>query len=338
MDTWLIILIIIASYIVLMILYSLFAYLLVNKSIAKRTDKNPILRYFTAADYPQLKATPLSFKNRKGTELRGFIYDKEQTKTDSVVIFFHGFGAGHQAYTTLIHDLVETLNLPVAAFDYTGCDLSDGKKIPNTLQALSDGHDFLTYITSQPQYKKRKLILIGHSWGGFVATNLPPFNRDKKISHVVSLSGVTDFPLIYRMRTKAPFIFIPINNLLNYFRYRGFAFATTKKSIKDTSIPHLFIHGEKDEAIPFNPFVSVLVLQSDKYHKVKFHIEKEKYHNVYLTNESEASLRLLQRNLKASRRHPHDDTYKTFIAQFDFNTAVINDPNILTIIKNFVRG
>ena len=338
MEPWQIILIIIASYLVVMIIYSIIVYFLVNKSIGRRTDKNPLLRYFTAEDYPNLSATPLSFANRKGVVLRGFIYDKKDTTNDSLVLFFHGFGAGHQAYTTLIKDLVETLNLPVATFDYTGCDLSDGKKIPNTLQALSDGHDFLRYIVSQPAFQNRKLILVGHSWGGFVATNLLPFNPDKNITRVISLSGVTDFPLIYRMSTKAPAIFIPINNLINYFRYGPLAFATTKKSIKDTKIPHLFIHGEQDESIKFNPFVSVLVLQSDKYHRVKFHIEKDKFHNVYLSKQSEESLRNLQKNLKASRRHPHDETYRTFIKEFDFNKAVNNDPNILKIIQSFVRG
>ena len=337
MEVLIIILMAFGGYIALTLIYSLIIYFVVKKSLKQRSDKNPLLQYFTAEDYPHLNNKTLSFTNSKGTVLNGIVYAPKNDDADSLILFFHGFGSGHQAYTTLINDLVVTNKMPVIAFDYTGCDLSEGDKVPDYLQALSDGHDILGYITSLPEYKDKKLMLIGHSWGGFVATNLSPYNRDKKISRVISLNGVTDFSLLFRVRTKAPAFFTPLNNILHYKEYKQFAFANTRNSIKNTTIPHLFIHGEQDEDVKFSPFVSMLVLQSDKNNKIKFFIEKEKFHNVYLTKESEQNLRSLRNNLGMLRKNKDNTETLKKIGEFDFSTAVINDPNILNKINIFMK-
>lgn len=337
MEKWHIILFVIGGYFLLLILYSLLVYFMVQKTIGKRTDKNPLLRYFTASDYPGLKSEDFSFLNPDGVKLNGKIYTRGE-ESETIALFFHGFGAGHESYTTLINDLVTTLKMPVLAFDYTGCDLSEGKKIPNTLQAVVDADAFLKHLQTMPAYKDKKLILIGHSWGGFVATNLLPFHPDKKITQVISLNGVTDFPLMYKYQARAPYLFIPVNNLINLFRYKKFALTTTRKSIKNTKVSHLFIHGLKDEAVPFSPFISSLVLPEDKYHNINFHFEKDRYHNAYLTNESETNLRELQADLKSLVKAKDKDSLINKIKATDFNKLVENDPSILTIIKTFVEG
>ena len=337
METWQIILLIIGIYFTLLIVYSLFIYLMIERQMGKRADKNPLLFYFSAKDYAGLKTKPLSFTNNKGDTLIGKIYYRDEKQTDEVIVFFHGFGAGHEAYTTLINDLVTTNGMPVLTFDYTGCDLSGGAKIPNTLQALVDGHHFLAYIQTLPEYMNKKLILIGHSWGGFVAANLYPFNKDKNISKVISINGVTDFGLLYRKAARAPYLFIVLNNLINLFKYQKFALATTRKSILNTPIPHLFLHGLKDEAIPFTPFISSLVLQTDKHKTIKFHFDKEKHHNIYLTNESEQNLIALQSDLKLLAKNKADEVLQTKIKTLDYTKLVENDPRILEIINNFIK-
>ncbi len=337
METWQIILLIIGIYIAALIIYSLLVHIFVTVSVGKRMDKNPMFKYFTAEDYPGLKASPLSFKNKKGVTLNGFIYERAESENNAIIVFFHGFGAGHQAYTTLINDVVTTVGYKVLTFDYMGCDLSEGKKMPNMLQALSDGHDFLAYIKTLDEYKDKPIILMGHSWGGFVAANLYPYNKDKKIIKVLALNAITDFPLYYKSAARAPYIFIPINNLFNYFKYGKLALATTRKSIKDTPVPHLFIHGEKDDSIPVTPYISSLVLQSDKHKRVKFHFDKDHYHNVYLTLESEKAFRNLLAKLKEYKKSKDKTALYDEIVNYDYNTFVENDKDILQIIKHFIK-
>lgn len=337
MEIWEIILLVIGIYFLVMLLYSLVIYFAVSKELGKRADKNPMLKYFTAADYKGLETEALSFKNDKDETLNGKVYFKDSKESDTIFVFFHGFGAGHEAYTTLINDLVTTLEMPVLTFDYTGCDLSDGKKIPNTLQGLVDGHAFLAYIKSLPEYQHKKLILGGHSWGGFVASNLYPYNKDKNIVKVISINGVTDFPLLYKNSARAPYLFIFVNNFLNMFRYKKFAFATTRKSIKNTPVPHLFIHGLKDDAILFSPYISSLVLQEDNHKAIKFHFEKEKFHNAYLTLDSEKNLRELQSDLKAYGKSKDKPALEKKFKNLDYNHLVENDKKVLDIIKSFVE-
>lgn len=337
MKPWEIIILVIGVYLLAIILYSLLVYLLIKKSVAQRMDKNPLFKYFTADDYKGLKATPLSFKNRKGVTLNGFTYERKDALTNAVIVFFHGHAAGHLAYTTFINDLVTKTRYKVLTFDYMGCDLSEGKKMPNMTQALSDGHDFLAYIKTLDDYKDKPLILIGHSWGGYVASNLYPLNKDKKIIKVVSINGLTDIALMFKKMARAPFMFIPLYNTLTSFRYGKLAFKTTRKSIKDTPVPHLFIHGEKDDSVPLMPFVSSLVLQSDKHKRIKFHFESDRYHNVYLTKDSELKLRELLVLVKNHNRSKNNKETEKAILHFPFDEAVINDDKILSIIDDFIK-
>ena len=65
-----------------------------------RADKNPLLKYFTAADF-NLSATPITVKSGK-TDLNGFIYSSGNAllnQTENLIIFAHGMGPGQIAYT-----------------------------------------------------------------------------------------------------------------------------------------------------------------------------------------------------------------------------------------------
>lgn len=324
--------------VLLMIIYSLVVYFIVGKILKRRSDKNSLLQYYTSGDYPSLSATPISFKSKEGVGLNGFHYASEESKdSDTLLVFFHGIGAGHEAYTTLINDLVTALQTPLIAFDYTGCDLSEGSSIPSTLQALSDAEEFLKYLKTS-DYANKKLILIGHSWGGFVATNLAKLEVESKVVGVISLNGITNFAKTYQKMTHAPLLFIPIYNVLSFIHYRKLAFMNTAKSIKNTAIPHLFIHGLLDGAVSFKGFIAPLIFQSVNNKNVFFHIEKQKHHNAYLTLDSEKNLQILQKDLQELGKKKSDKELITSkIQNTDFANLVENDPVVIECIKKFVE-
>ena len=81
----------------------------------KRLSGNPLVRYFEAKDFEGLTAEPVRFKSYKGVELRGFWYKKEGVEPRAVVVFAHGYGAGHLAYTTEI-DFLAGCGYAVFAF------------------------------------------------------------------------------------------------------------------------------------------------------------------------------------------------------------------------------
>jgi pimeloyl-ACP methyl ester carboxylesterase len=339
MEVWQIILIVFGAYFLVMFLFSLLIYIMMNVKMKNRQDKNPLFKYFTTEDYPGLEAKTFTFKNDKGLNLSGRLYTRKGLKDDTYLVFFHGYGGGHEAYTTLINDLVTTLEMPLLTFDYTGCDLSAGKNIIHIVQPLVDAHSFLAYLQTVPTYKGKKLVLIGHSWGGYVATNLYPFNKDKNIIKVVDLNGVTDFGLYIKTLARAPYLFVPMFRLFSAFKYGKFAFATTRDSIKNTPIPHLIMHGEKDVVVPFTPFISSLVLQKDKYSNIKFHFENDKNHLVYLTVDGEKHLgELMSMTMEYNKQKVKDEELKEKIINYDFTKTVENDAKTLEVIKKFVKG
>ncbi len=338
MDALKIILWVLVGVFLLMIIYSLLVYFIIAETLKKRTDKNPLLQYYTSSDYPDLKAVPITFKSKEGVNLNGFHYGSEASSdSDYLLLFFHGIGAGHESYTTLINDLVTSLKTPLIAFDYTGCDLSEGSKIPSTLQALSDAEELLKYLKTS-EYSNKKLILVGHSWGGFVASNLAKLDDEKKVVGVISLNGITNFAKTYQKMGHAPALFPFIYNSLSFIHYRKLAFMNTAKSIKNTAIPHLFVHGLLDKAVSFKDFIAPLMFQSVDNKNIFFHLEKEKFHNAYLTLESEKNLQLLQKDLQELGNKKSDkEVVKAKIQNTDFAFLVENDLTVIAGIKKFVE-
>ena len=78
------------------------ALLVYRVAFGARCDKNPLLKYFTAEDF-NLTAKPVQV-NKGKYALNGAIYTKQGVdKKPTLVIFCHGMGAGHAAYTTEIN-------------------------------------------------------------------------------------------------------------------------------------------------------------------------------------------------------------------------------------------
>ena len=138
MEPWLIFIIVIASLLVAACLLWLIGAALSEKSVfGRRADKNPLLKYFTAEDF-NLTAQPVSVKNGK-TALNGFIYTAAaQTPPQNVIVFCHGMGPGHCAYTT-----------EIAYF----CG------VQTAIAAVKYAREIF----------KGKIYLVGHSWGGYSA-------------------------------------------------------------------------------------------------------------------------------------------------------------------------
>lgn len=124
MQTWLIVIIVVAAVLAASLL--LFVFALIGDKIAfgRRADKNPALKYFTAEDF-NLTARPVSLDGG----LKGALYsDNSVERRDGVVVFCHGMGPGHVAYTTEITFFCNA-GYDVLAVDSRGCNMSGGKNI-----------------------------------------------------------------------------------------------------------------------------------------------------------------------------------------------------------------
>ena len=72
--------------------------------ISARCEGNENLKYFKAKSFDNLNARPISFQSDKSQTLNGFLYSNAKIeKYKALIVFSHGMGAGHLAYTTEIN-------------------------------------------------------------------------------------------------------------------------------------------------------------------------------------------------------------------------------------------
>ena len=330
---FIIIMSIVAGLIVLYFAYLSFVFLLINKKLNIRYDGNPLLRYFTYEDFPDLKAEPFSFKTKTGNKLRGNIYtSSEVVDFNKVIIFFHGIGTGHLAYTKEINRLVKDNKIAVIAYDYHGTGASEGKNIIDLNWALVDADYFLKYLKTEPRFIDSDLILLGHSWGGLVAGNIISLNLDPRIKKTIVLNGLPSVGEMAAQYVKGKVVARIFYHLLSRIKMKQYANKETYKSLKQRRIPALIVHGELDPLVPIKLLDPLFALAK----KVDY-IEALKYphhhHFVYLTPTAEEELRKMQTQIKKLKGEELLNYAKTI----DYDLIGQQNEQLFETISQFIR-
>ena len=151
-----------------------------------RADDEGYAYYFSAKDFPGLGKTPYQFKSSLGHTLSGYLYSYDAPISGRLVVFDHGFGAGHESYMKEIEILCRHGYL-VLAYDHTGCMESGGEGCRGMAQSLHDLDDCIKAVKADPRFEGVDISVIGHSWGGFSTLNIAALHPD--ISHIAVLSG-----------------------------------------------------------------------------------------------------------------------------------------------------
>ena len=324
MQTYLIIIIIVCATLFLVALLLLAIAILSEKfAFGSRYEKNPFLKYFTAEDF-DLSAEPVMLA--KG--LKGFIYRKADIpQKEELIIFCHGMGPGHIAYTTEIAYFCN-FGYPVLAVDSRGCNFSDGKNLKGMYSGVQTAISAIDFAQEQG-YKD--INLVGHSWGAYSALCA---SAKRKVNKVVAISaplspantmaegavnmGAMPRPLAAIMR--------PFWGLVNLFKYGAKGNSNAAKSAKRNGTPTLLIHGDSDKVVALKK--SAFGKASGK-HITKL-LAEGKAHNPYNTENAEKQLSVLSEKLKKS---DYAD-----IAQFDFKAATEEDEEVMQKIVFFLEA
>ncbi len=161
---------------------------LYKKNFLQRYDKDGVIPYYCAADFPGLVCEEGSFRNSAGTEIRYFTYCYEGYRADRLILFCHGLGPGHTAYLAEIDTLCKA-GYRILTLDYTGCDASGGERLTSANAPTRDAIELLEHLKP-----KEEIIPIGHSLGGYTALNVahlrPDVTRAVIISGFVSISDM----------------------------------------------------------------------------------------------------------------------------------------------------
>ena len=311
---------------VIVILSFALAAVIVKLPFSKRCDKNPLLKYFTAADF-SLKAKPVEVryvnKKKKKLHLRGYLYNKEGVKdSGKLVIFCHGMGPGQIAYTTEIAYLCN-LGHTVLALDNAGCNFSDGKNIRGFYSGAEAAEAAVDYADEKGY---EKLYLVGHSWGGYSALRAA---KTRQVEGVVAISA-PDTPartLFCGAKTALPSFLVTLAYPFILLLLSG-KNASAAEGARYANAPVLLIHGDKDEVVD---------RQNAVYYKangenIQKYLAEGKAHNPYNTINAETKLKELTTRLAAQKNSPD----RAFFKNFDFAAATEEDVEVMCKIAQFI--
>ena len=319
------IIIIVACSTVALVVLMLFAIAFLSDKLlfGTRSEKNPLLKYFTAEDF-NLFTEEVALHNG----LNGLIYSKPDTPNkDKLIIFCHGMGPGHIAYTTEIAYFCN-FGYSVLAVDNRGCNLSQGK---NMKGMYSGAQSVISAIDFAREKGYKDINLVGHSWGAYSALCA---GKKRKVNKIVAMSapntpattmaeGVLSVGALPR-----PLVAIlhPFWWLVNFFKYGAKGNSSAAKCARKSGVPTLLIHGDRDRAVS---------LKKSAFNKAKGKnitklLAEGKAHNPYNTENAEIQLAVLSEKLKKNEFAE--------IMNFDFKAATEEDDEVMKSILNFIES
>ena len=272
-----------------------------------RADRTvPGLRDRSLSEF-SLSARPFSLR-WQGLALNGFFYEGERPN-GRLVVFAHGYGAGHEAYLTEINALCEE-GYEVCAFDYAGCVRSEGEMI-GFHAAVSQMNEVLDELERRG---KKEYDLVGHSWGGYVAACCA-----SRAKAAVSIGGfVKPSDVLTGLLGEDPVPF-----LRTKFKQEG------NRAVQACSTPVLAIQGDRDRTVPINQSLYA----SGLFNVVPF-LAEGKEHNAYNSARAEAYLNEVLGKIPALKEEEKEEFY----ASIDYRRITEEDPLIMQTIFDFLKN
>lgn len=288
-----------------------------------RWDGSPALPYFSASDF-NLMEKPFKFYSGKWI-LYGSKYFIKGGNPKALIVFFHGIGAGRNAYIKFIANLAQQGYL-VYAFDNTGSMTSEGPSIYGFGQIIKDQKYFFDFLDHDPDGKNLPRYVVGHSWGGYAA--LMALTPLYKVDKCVSISGFDRVSSTFTALTKHENnrIIRTILKIYCYIKLGADGDKSALKLLKSTKIPVLYIQGSEDKVVPVHVSGDVFRKEVKTHNNVHFIDVIGQGHQPFLDSSSEKYLNSLidggienvNSTLRMDIQKASVDNKEVFQAIFDF--------------------
>lgn len=300
-----------------------------KKKLVCRYDKQVGIPYYSHLDFSGLNQDKASFTNSKGIEITYFYYYYPNFKNDKIILFCHGIGPGHTAYLKEIEWLAKA-GYKVLTLDYTGCGESKGKMLGSLYNPTQDVLDLLNHINLDS-----KIIVVGHSLGGFTALNVVA-NLIKCYKAVI-MSGFLSVPLLLKCIIKNKFF---RNSILRYECHFENQFTEDGifNFLNNTKKELLFIQSTDDNIVPYEASLKPVEEVDNK--NIKTLKVYGKKHNPNYSLEAveymEETFKVYHSKLKG-KMIKTDEEKINFFKNVSLDKLTEQDPKIIREIINFIE-
>lgn len=228
-----------------------------------RSEKPEYTRYLSFEDTKgKYERRPVTFKSGKHT-LKGYIYGEKNNK--GLIVMSHGLGMGAQTYLNISLYFVDR-GWRVLAYDNTGSYESEGDGLVGMSQSLLDLDSALDYVERDPELSKMKVLLFGHSWGGYAVSTVSIMNhKPVAIACIAAYCSPLEVMMEQAYKYAGPFAYALYPSCVIYQKmiFGDYADIKAIDAINSSgNIPVFVAHGTEDETIAFHG--ASIISKSDK--------------------------------------------------------------------------
>jgi fermentation-respiration switch protein FrsA (DUF1100 family) len=175
-------------------------------------------------------------KTTDGESLQSFYFKHSDTKSHSLIIYFHGNTGNLFSHHRFEHaEKLYDMGCNVLLISYRGYSKSSGK--PSEKGINIDGESALDYANKTLGYSNEDIFIFGRSLGSTVAVEI---SQSRDFKGVVLLTPLTSAKDMGKEMDFSYFSFLAKNSF------------NSIKKIKNLKSPLLIIHGTEDKQIPFS--------------------------------------------------------------------------------------
>ncbi len=294
--------------------------------VFSRYDDTGLVKYFSHKDFSGLRADPYSFNSSKGHKLKGYFYSYENSPSSPLVVFDHGLGGGHTAYTKEI-EMLCSHGYTVFSYDHTGCMESEGESAGGLSQSLCDLDDCINALKTDESIDTSRIYVMGHSWGGFATLNITALHPD--IEKTVVLSGFISVPDMVAQNFPSPLTGYRKHILaLEKESNPSFADISALDTLSKTSANALLIYSDNDSMVSTALHYDKLKDALCDKENISFILEHGKGHNPNYTTDAVANLAKLTAGLKGIKKLDTPEKKEAFRNSFDWHKMTEQDTKV----------
>ena len=294
-----------------------------KKRMLHRYDKDGYTPYLSSEVFAGLNKETHTFINSLGVEISYFYYYYDNYNPNLTILFLHGLGPGHTAYTREIETLAK-MGYKVLTLDYMGCDSSKGDRLPSLNEPTRDIDDLLNLLSL-----KEEVVVIGHSLGAYTTLNIMNIRHELKKAVVISgflrpdivlnaLLGTKLFSAsIARYEKKIEPKYYPIDN----FEY-----------VKNTNNKLLFIHSKDDPVVNYAAAMKP-VLEANNPNIQILTVDGRGHNPNYSDNAAKTVTEVFGKYYKLKK----DEDKKALMEKQDVWAMTEQDIEIFNKIKSFIE-
>lgn len=287
-------------------------------------DQNLVFRL---EDFTALTSKRYTFKSGRN-ELVGYLYLKKDVKPKALVSFSHGYGGGgHKTYLDLINAMCE-YGLAVFGYDATANDESQGKGFRSFTQGVIDANNAINFIHGQKEYKKLPLIIAGHSWGAYSASNVLRYHKDA--IGLVAFSGFNSATTIFkangeRYAGKEADKFMSYVDNFEEIVSGQYAKLTAIDSFKKSKAKIVIVHSQDDGTVPIEAGFNLYKKEFKDNPRFEFVKLKDRGHGtVYYTAKGKEYYDSFVASYRKFKKGHKEDEVKQFV-EANLNRLVWSD-------------